>query len=65
MPGMISCPNCNKSVNPQDLECQHCGVDLAIAAAVAENKVAEVMVRSPDILVTPRNPGAPPGRLSG
>jgi signal transduction histidine kinase len=32
----ISCPRCLQPVDPQARFCDHCGVDLAIAAAVAE-----------------------------
>lgn len=36
MPPAISCPNCGKPVQPLSRFCEHCGVDLAVAAAMAE-----------------------------
>ena len=35
----ISCPNCAKPVDLQSRYCEHCGVDLVFAAAVAERSV--------------------------
>lgn len=35
----ISCPHCNQPVDPQARYCGHCGVDLAMAAVLAERKV--------------------------
>ena len=35
----VSCPRCNKLVDPQERQCPHCGVDLAIAAVVAERNI--------------------------
>jgi signal transduction histidine kinase len=32
-----TCPNCNQPVDVQDRHCTHCGVDLALAAVLAEN----------------------------
>lgn len=33
----IPCPNCNQLISPDDRECSHCHVDLAIAAVIAEH----------------------------
>ena len=33
---LISCPQCYQPVDPQNRYCDHCGVDLALAAVVAE-----------------------------
>lgn len=33
---MISCPSCNQPVDPNDRSCPHCGVDIGIAAILAE-----------------------------
>jgi signal transduction histidine kinase len=35
----ISCPRCGKVVIPQSRYCEHCGVDLAVAAVIAEQAV--------------------------
>jgi signal transduction histidine kinase len=57
MAGYVSCPNCEQPVDPQARTCEHCGVDLAVAAAVAESNVrlpeplGEGVVMTPEILV--------------
>jgi hypothetical protein len=57
MAGYVSCPNCEQPVDPQARTCKHCGVDLAVAAAVAESNVrlpeplGEGVVMTPEILV--------------
>lgn len=33
---LITCPNCGRQVQPQSRNCDNCGVDLAIAAVIAE-----------------------------
>jgi signal transduction histidine kinase len=35
----VSCPRCELPVDPQARYCEHCGVDIAVAAALAEQKV--------------------------
>jgi len=35
----ISCPRCGRPVVPQNRYCEHCGVDLAVAAVLAEQVV--------------------------
>ena len=37
MNGEISCPRCQNLVNPQLRHCEHCGVDLGLAAALTES----------------------------
>ena len=39
MTNEISCPRCGKLILPQNRYCEHCGVDLAVAAALAEQSV--------------------------
>lgn len=57
MTPQISCPNCGKPVQPQIRYCPHCGVDLAVAAAVAERIVSHLpepatkLPMSPEALV--------------
>jgi signal transduction histidine kinase len=57
MAGYVSCPNCEQPVDPQARSCEHCGVDLAVAAAVAESNVRlpeplpDGAVMTPEILV--------------
>jgi signal transduction histidine kinase len=35
----INCPNCGQRVLPQSRYCEHCGVDMALAAVLAEQQV--------------------------
>lgn len=57
MPSVIKCPNCNHNVDLSTRNCDHCGVDLAVAVAIAERDLpgtAELKSRkrvSPEILV--------------
>jgi signal transduction histidine kinase len=39
MSAEILCPNCGRLVLPQNRYCEHCGVDLAVAAVLAEQQV--------------------------
>lgn len=39
MNGEISCPRCQKLVNPQLRHCMHCGVDLGLAAAMTKSTI--------------------------
>lgn len=43
----ITCPRCGKLVLPQNRYCEHCGVDLAMAAALAVQQL-EIPIRVPD-----------------
>lgn len=49
MTATISCPNCEQPVNPRARICEHCGVDLAVAAALATHEVKVPI--APEILV--------------
>ena len=57
MLSVITCPNCNHNVDSTSRKCGHCGIDLAIAAAIAERdlpRTAELKSRkrvSTEILV--------------
>jgi signal transduction histidine kinase len=56
-PNDVSCPRCSRPINAHAHYCEHCGVDLGIAAAVAEHDLLpfpEVMASgpiSPEVLV--------------
>jgi signal transduction histidine kinase len=39
MRAQVSCPQCGKEVEPQSSTCKYCGVNLALAAVIAERKV--------------------------
>ena len=39
MSNSIHCPNCGQNVLPLSRYCEHCGVDLAVAAVLAEQRV--------------------------
>ena len=43
----ITCPRCGRLVLPQNRYCEHCGVDLAVAAVLAEQEL-EIPARVPD-----------------
>jgi hypothetical protein len=63
-PNDVSCPRCSRSINAHAHYCEHCGVDLGIAAAVAEHDLLpfpEVMGQRTDFT---RSPCAAPGGLS-
>lgn len=53
----ISCPNCNRLVDPNDVECPYCGVNLALAATLAQELIQassfdeSTMPISPEILI--------------
>lgn len=36
---MISCPSCSQPINPKDRYCPHCGVDIGLAAVLAEEEL--------------------------
>ncbi len=36
---MISCPSCSQPINPKDRYCPHCGVDMGLAAVLAEEEL--------------------------
>ncbi|MBN2547884.1 MAG: hypothetical protein JXB15_01905 [Anaerolineales bacterium] len=43
----ISCPRCGRKVHPKNRYCEHCGVDIAVAAVLAEQDVI-----TPEIIPT-------------
>jgi signal transduction histidine kinase len=50
----IPCPQCGRPVDPQVRYCPHCGVDLAVAAVIAEQTVTslpEGVPLAPEVLV--------------
>jgi len=49
----LPCPNCGQLVNPQELECPHCGVNLALAAAKGEQEVISKIIINPTVPITP------------
>ena len=58
----ISCPNCTQPVDPNARYCSNCGVDLALAAALAEREVmAHTLVPRESTVSGPRNLGTPGG----
>ncbi len=53
MSRQISCPRCNYLVDPHDSVCSQCGIDLAIAAVLAERLMIMPVKSSPSAPVTP------------
>lgn len=57
MTALVSCPNCDLPVDSQARYCDHCGVNLAVAAVIAESRaeislpLSEGMAITPEILV--------------
>jgi signal transduction histidine kinase len=49
----IACPRCNETVDPQARECPHCGVDLALAAVLAERDLTWGLTISPGLPMSP------------
>jgi signal transduction histidine kinase len=50
----IACPHCGRPVDPQARYCAHCGVDLAVAAVIAEQAMTtlpEGVPLAPEVLV--------------
>jgi signal transduction histidine kinase len=50
---LLPCPNCGQSVSQEELECPHCGVNLALAAVIGEQEVISKMINNPTIPITP------------
>jgi len=50
---LLPCPNCGQPVSQQELECPHCGVNLALAAVIGEQEVISKINQNPDIPITP------------
>jgi len=53
MASNIACPNCNQLVDSNATRCEHCGVDLVIAAILAESLISQAGEPTPDIPMTP------------
>lgn len=56
MAALVSCPNCEKSVDAQARYCEFCGVDLAVAAVLEESRLQQRVPKhkgiiAPEILV--------------
>ncbi len=50
----ISCPNCNRQIDPQARNCPYCGANLALAAILAERELQTSPLPLPnDIPITP------------
>ncbi len=49
----LPCPNCGQPVNQQELECPHCGVNLALAAVKGEQEVISKINTNPAVPITP------------
>lgn len=50
---LLPCPNCGQPVNQQELECPHCGVNLALAAVIGEQELISKINQNPSIPITP------------
>jgi len=53
MTNKVPCPRCERLVDSQARYCEHCGVDLAIAAVLAERAVATAIEPVPGAPLTP------------
>jgi signal transduction histidine kinase len=49
----ISCPQCSRPVNQHTRHCEHCGVDLAVAAVLAERDFAIQNLFFPGFTISP------------
>jgi signal transduction histidine kinase len=49
----LPCPKCGQPVNPQELECPLCGVNLALAAVKGEQEVIAKINLNPTVPITP------------
>jgi signal transduction histidine kinase len=49
----LPCPNCGQPVSQEELECPHCGVNLALAAVIGEQEVISKINSNPTIPITP------------
>jgi signal transduction histidine kinase len=50
---VLPCPNCGQPVSQEELECPHCGVNLALAAVIGEQQVITKVIENPTIPITP------------
>ena len=53
MAASISCPRCERLVDPQTRICVHCGVDLALAAIQAESTIIDASTLTPGSPISP------------
>src|SRR4030067_1005891 len=53
MPVHITCPRCNQLVDSRSRNCEHCGVNLALAAALAESAFLPYVPLPTNIPITP------------
>lgn len=53
MSEIVSCPNCNHQIGPNDLECSNCGVNPAIAAMLVENELSKQAAKSNKLPLAP------------
>lgn len=49
----LPCPNCGQPVSQEELECPHCGINLALAAVIREQEVISKINENPTIPITP------------
>lgn len=49
----VSCPRCGQQVDPQERSCLYCGVDLARAAVIAEQRLTSSSALLPNVPITP------------
>lgn len=50
---LLPCPNCGQPVSQEQLECPHCGVNLALAAVIEEQEVISKINNNSTIPITP------------
>jgi len=50
---LISCPQCSQQIHPSDPVCAHCGVNLALAALLAERKLTTGTQLGLDVPISP------------
>ena len=53
MPESYTCPNCNHQVDSNESNCEYCGMNLAIAAVLAENAMAKNFSTDTNIHISP------------
>jgi signal transduction histidine kinase len=52
-PSLISCPQCSQPIDPSTRICTHCGVNLALAALLAERRLTSGTQIGKDIPISP------------
>src|SRR4030066_2311920 len=53
MDSQLTCPNCGELVNQLELECPHCGVNIALAAVKGEQEIISRIITNPTVPITP------------